>query len=461
MKKVEYSFGGGTGDVFLSMKTKKIYFCYLENDRAEMHGNYGGKQYYSSRSGASGAGFVFADDLFKIEGTYRANITYLSEAWPTEIFGVKIMLPTEGLDANHRPAVALLDGVLVFMTSPEEIVSILTGAIPGEDLKKVSYRYLNHNGEISKFEIGWVGWNCYAPRDGRPHNLPYPFESFVSTMGLVKKVPQEGNLHRMDFPADSDWETVSFWDLPGEIEKRPVSIFDGYKQSFIERKMSLTKSEIGLVRLGSFGLPVEKIDGELFPQDQQRSFRSGWNTQGFGAYHFAYKRVGDNGTKVYAVLEVVPGQVSEKYSVLGESSMEYELLIENVIEWFNHPIEYWVEKMKVELTKKIRSEFLNSTRWDSRRQMAKVRELLMANPEIKFCIQDSLDTGNCEPGTKEWMARFDITEPQTGKQLLEHKKFEEMLGNARFRAVILHKLYEEVITTTGRVRNFEDIEEED
>ncbi len=393
------------------MRTKKMYFCYNGADLTELHRLYGGKQYYSSRSGASGAGYFLPqeNDLLHVPGGYRAHITHLSEAWPAEMFGLNVMVPVEGVGYNS-PAVIRKNKIIYFLNNPEDVFEALLGNLPnGNDrFHLVEYRYLSRNGEIEKFSIPWNGGYSYD-RNNRPANLPYSFEEFASLMGVV---PSD------IYPAETLEESVYF----------------------IEGKMHLKKTEIGLARIGYFGLPVEKIEGELFPQEGPRNFYSGWATQGFGSYQFAWKRV-SNGEKVYAVIQAVPGQLNEKYSLLGDKAMEYEFLCENVLEWFSQPVEYWVEKMEGELTKKIRSEFLNSARWDESQQIAKVRELLTANPEAIFMIEDSLVVGNCRPGTESWMESFGIKEPMTSQQFLDHKRFEDMLQNSRFRAVILKKLF--------------------
>ena len=427
MKKIEYSFGSGTGTIFVAMRAKKIYFCLNSKDREELHRIYGGKQYYWSRSGASGAGFLTPkeNDLLEVTGHYRAGITHLSEAYPTEMFGVNIMFSVEGIDLYKSPVVAEKNGI-IYLLNEEQAVSALMGGLPEEYRHEISYKYLTRNGEVRNFNIPWVGDGAFNSRNNRPCYLPYTFEEFAQTMGAV--------------PNDI---------YSAEVLKEEVS--------FIERKLYLAKTEAGLARIGHFGLPVEKIDGELFPQDSPRSL-FGWSTQGFGPYQVAWKRVSDGGNKIYAIIQVIPGQLSEKYSLLGDTPMEYELLVENVLGWFSKPVTEWVEEMKSELLRKIRTEFLNSARWDKGLQKEKVRELLEANPETLFEVGDSLAVGNCRPGTESWMKDFGLTEPVTGKQLLEHQKFEDMLKNSRFRAVVINKLYDGAILV-GSHRADEDEEE--
>lgn len=412
MKKVNYSFGGGTGTVLLSMRAKKLFFCYKSEDVMALHELYGGKQYYSSRSGASGAGFLLPleNDLMEITGLYRAGITHLTEVWPNVMFGQRIMVPAEGISPGS-PAVVEKNSVLFFLTSDEEVIDALMGKLP-ENNHEVEYRYLTDTGEVTKFSFQWngnVGYKYYA--GGKSHRplLGYEFEEYIQA--LVEWVP----------------------------EKTVLASEDAF--SFIEKKMRLKNSKLGKVRTGYFDLPVEKIEGDLFPQDNLRTFSHGWMTQGFGPYKFAYKRVG-GGNKVYAMIEAVPAEINDKYSLLDSQPMEYELLVENVLEWFSKPLENWVEEMKGELLRKIRNEFINTSRWSVTEAKAKVQELLQGCASgTVFVIQDSLDTGNCVPGTESFMESYGLTEGMTCQQIFEHKKFEEMLENGRFRAVILSKLF--------------------
>lgn len=403
MARINYSFGSGTCDVFISLKTGKI-----SSNYTEMHALYGGKQYYSSRSGASGAGFFVPiaeqNDLLKLPG-YRAGITYLSEAWPETVLGTKIMVPVEGIE--HYPAVAEKDGRLFFLTSASQVLLALQGQLPN-DFNKVNYKYLNENFEEEIFTVEWAG-NMGEERNGSPRGLPYSFEEFVSL----------------------------FLQLPNNIAK-----ISEQKIGFIEQKMNLQLTEDGrIVQTGYLGLPKEVVEGELFPETP-RSWAHNWVTQSFSKYEFVYKRV-SSGNKVYAIIQAIPEEINKKYSILGPDYMEYELIVENVAEWFSKPIEEWVEQLKAGLTTKIRNQFVDTSRWSIPQAKNKVRELLQqCSDKTLFVTQDSLDTGNCLPGTENFMQSYGLENGMTCNQILKHKKFEEMIDNGRFRAVIIYKLYD-------------------
>ena len=81
MKRIKVGFWGGLSDVLFSTKDGRFYFYEIESE--EVHCKYGGQQYYVSRSGMSGAGFLLPKDenndiiLF---GTYRVDIKGTEQA---------------------------------------------------------------------------------------------------------------------------------------------------------------------------------------------------------------------------------------------------------------------------------------------------------------------------------------------------------------------------------------------
>ena len=61
MKKdrIDVDFGGGYDSIIYSVKENRFYS--YEQETEEVHSRYAGRQYYSSRSGMSGAGFLEVD----------------------------------------------------------------------------------------------------------------------------------------------------------------------------------------------------------------------------------------------------------------------------------------------------------------------------------------------------------------------------------------------------------------
>jgi hypothetical protein len=124
--------------------------------------------------------------------------------------------------------------------------------------------------------------------------------------------------------------------------------------------------------------------------------------------------------------------------------MEYEQNF-SIFEWFSRPVEEQIADMRNSLFIKVKNEHLNTVRWGIDQQISKTIEMLEQNPEVQLFIQDSVDSGNCVPGTENFMDQFSLKDGMTCKEILEHKRFGDMLQNGRFRAVVLNKFIVNVI----------------
>lgn len=128
-QRIDYSFGGGSDTVFYSIKLNDLFSA--EFHREQLHALYGGKQYYSSRSGYSGKGFLEPNenDLIKF-GTYRVDCKhkdrfYLPVSFSDfgEIGGYAPIVSHGGINLN-KPFV-LTDGVRVAFSRYNDVLRIL------------------------------------------------------------------------------------------------------------------------------------------------------------------------------------------------------------------------------------------------------------------------------------------------------------------------------------------------
>lgn len=76
-KRIEVSWGGGSNTLLLSLATATLYS--YEDDCEVVHKRYGGKCYYSSRSGMSGAGYLIPE-----EGEMGVNDLFFPFAFRTD-----------------------------------------------------------------------------------------------------------------------------------------------------------------------------------------------------------------------------------------------------------------------------------------------------------------------------------------------------------------------------------------
>jgi hypothetical protein len=125
-KRIECSFGGGSDTPILDLQQGILYS--YELNRAELHNKFGGMQYYSSRSGLSGAGFIpltNTNSLVKF-GWYRTDIFRYEqhrELITDNIWGYAPIKSHGGID--HTKPVVLTDGTKVAFVNESEIVSVL------------------------------------------------------------------------------------------------------------------------------------------------------------------------------------------------------------------------------------------------------------------------------------------------------------------------------------------------
>ena len=180
------------------------------------------------------------------------------------------------------------------------------------------------------------------------------------------------------------------------------------------------------------------IKWESNPRDIIGEILFGWKHEGGGLYW----RRRTNDVQVFAEVRR-NGFAGGKYAVEGQTA-EFIDFEENfsVLEWFSKTTEEWKKYFQAKLTAKARQEFVYA-----RQQLAgqmDIRAQMEANPEAKICIQDSLDCGNCRPGTDDFVRRYgvelDLCGCTTVAKLLKNKSIDEMLKNFSFTRVVSTKL---------------------
>ena len=172
------------------------------------------------------------------------------------------------------------------------------------------------------------------------------------------------------------------------------------------------------------------------PRDIEGEIVQGWNGAGDGLYW----RRGFHG--VQAFMEIKRSELNGgKYVVEGETSefVDYEQDF-SVLEWFSKELDEWKEYFHSKLLKKTRQDYV----YARQRSGIDTRRLMEENREARICIQDSLDVGNCRPGTDDFIKRYGIKTDNDGcatiGSLLDNEHIDEMLKNFSFQKVIHYKL---------------------
>lgn len=419
-QKVRLSYGGGSDTPILSLSSNKFYL--YGKDREVLHTTYGGRQYYESRSGASGAGFLQPsageNDLI-VFGYYRtdarseqhmetvgyyhpSNANSWDDARP--IFGYAPIDYRAGSFGNG-PFV-LSDGETVAFTWERDVLDTL------KDWNKV-----------------------------REEAVEKPFVVYdPSSADAVTLTLRLSNPHKIRGVNPLRFFDLRSWRTSGEVRNDLVDSRVSVSQ------MNLVKAEqlgfdggihhesVWLHRnqLGVFDAKLEidplKVKGEIV---------DGWAGDGRG---LVWNR---RGFVIRAILEVRLDILTRalglhfEWDETAPEWMEFEEDIP-VTEWFSLKPEERRNRLMVKLCNKVLKEA--EAKLARQGQMEILKSLMQSHPMLPISISDSLESGNCRPGTERFLEEFKLPEETTIGELLRNEKFDEMFDRSEFRKVIAHAL---------------------
>lgn len=417
--KIQCSYGGGSETVLLSLAQNK-FFGY-EKDADELHARYGGKMYYTSGSGLSGAGFLQPEagqnDLVEF-GWYRTDcrgeqsmmtVGQYSGGYNVKpIFGYAPITSHGGIQTN-RPFV-LTDGETVAFLTRWDVVDAL------KDWNKI---------RVAAIEKPFT---VFDPRTAKDH-------------GLILRLYNPNHLTGVN--------ALRFFDLrqwrpsdenPAADLHDPRKVCEVLRLTAVERiffsgtrQIWLHKNSVGIFDR-AFDTDPLTITGEI---------HDGWMGDGAG---LVWRR---NDLDVYALLEIPWAKLADidaKFAFEGDTAwIEFEENIP-VVEWFSLNETARRDRLMAGILTKA-----ENTLEAHERELAYAAEmlamsealmsLLQANRELVVSLTDSYAAGNCKPGTERFCKLFGITDESVSiGQLLEHRKFSLMLANERFEAVLWHVL---------------------
>ena len=167
-----------------------------------------------------------------------------------------------------------------------------------------------------------------------------------------------------------------------------------------------------------------------------RGLENGIDMKGWETYKdMVYTSFGD---KIYSWIVVKNTDLNPKFNKL-EEFQDYEKVISKK-EWEEYGEEYWYSYLREHAYNKSVKDYLNVYRRDRKKQIEEAQNYLVNNPDKKFFVDDSLNVWNCLPGTESFVERYNLKNGITAKELLEHKKIDEMLERNEFRKIILSKV---------------------
>ncbi len=386
------------------MKQKR-FFSY-EKNREEVHELFGGKDYYTSRSGDSGSGWINEPNDHIQFGIYRTDardqqykkVVHVLENGK-EIFGYMPIISHGGMDREEP--IVLTDGTMVV--------------------------FLPHDPElVIKTLVNWGCWKNNLYED-RGYNIP--------KVSVIEDTLYDLNGKKKEIK----WALINFgfYGLRAtrfiDLRQYRHQIPDG-NDNILMKKLSIFKVPEKEVWLHSNrdGVFDEKYEND--PRKTKGIF-SGWESLGNGIF---FKR---KNSQIECFIETKRSEYANgKWWIENELSewIDFEQNF-SVIEFFSKTEEKISEILHEGLRKKAQQDYL----YARKRAGLDLLRIMKEHPETYICIQDSLDTGNCLPGTESFMNEMNIKVNETGikiQSLLENVNISKMIKNFNFQKVIYMKL---------------------
>ena len=353
MKRLTLSWGAGFSSHFIDLKNKKVH---VYSGNAELHEEFGGTCYYTSRSGASGEGFITKnlDNILEI-GSYR-------KCWEQD-FGQSI---------NN-----------VYVLYPED-----SGPVVVTDLKN----------RCAFFPAEWD--NQYWVNELINGIRGFQDLDFQTKKIFYYKNPSKKDYFEIQFYNPNNEGGINlerFIEIPGDT-KADEGIFTD-RETFLTKALNLRESKDW--PLYCFIHPKTGLIKDIFSDPYvypEENLNYGWKSCGEGIF---CKRENE------VINSFIERERPNNLKCEGLSDFcEYEKVF-NVFEWNSPEAKIILENA---LLKKMREDYLYARRASGR----EILNQMIRNPETSICIQDSLDAGNCMPGTMSFINRFDVKVNEKG-----------------------------------------------
>jgi hypothetical protein len=427
-KRMELKFGGGMSDVVYSLKERKLYN--YEEDSQLLEAEYGGMQYYTSRSGNSGAGYLNFEqgenDLLKMS-TYRSDVAHPgdfiyhgeesvyndSEVETNENY---IFIPTishGGIDRN-APIIFVSKRYdygqkIAFMRFHRDITGLLE-AFKALEFTEMETEYYRSGDGHTKYH----GYNIVK------HTFKWKFHNENNFRGI--NALSFLNIQEMIEPPKQEEKFILQTLNLTSVEKTEVCLKtykDVVTTAYLHRNYSgfydqfITEDEL----LNSNG---ELVD----------SWQVG---QGWKINKFFYKRFGNT---IRMMKEVNLQDYSDGKYFIERKFMEYELDI-SIFDFYEAQHEDWNKELERQLLRKIRNEWVWERSEEKKTFISQnIKEVLEKNPNQVINLDDSVQTGNCPVGTREFINQFSLKKEMTFGELINSDHFEEFKKNRDFIKVI-------------------------
>lgn len=415
-KKIEVNWGGGTSDMFLLIEdgTPKVINYRWEKDQNILHDLRGGKVYYQSRTGASGAGYIRGyGDLVPL-GKYRPDTTY-NDHYFFESVGktpdgedIMVAVPSflhYGREASGFPSVIKVGYTLVYCDFKENFAGIVKDLLTGKDLSdKFRIRGVDYNNchKTLRREFSCLdeeGGHCQEEVEIEFYNLwlghsPNPWEFFREEL---HKFRASGTYERM-------FQLLSVERLEDGTFVRTFRVDD--------------------VRYSGAVLDGNPLEGDLI---------AGWERVDDDIIVRYYDNSNEVHIVAYEEASTAYRKVAERFARrIGEG----EDFVEDFLDWISGEyVEYEMKVSKVlyaldpgeaiaELRKGLARKVRDDIAYFARQRIDELdeKDLLESVPDdLVVTFDDSLEAGNCRPGTEDFVQEhFPGQSETTAKELKKY-----------------------------------------
>lgn len=404
--KYEVSWGSGSSDLFLQIENKKLVILDYEYDTNRLHELCGGYNYYSSRSGASGAGYFTNLGSLLPLGTYRTdtvhndwqcflpigkiNNTVVSVAIPYESH----LRDKDNLLNYSSPTIIKFGTTVVYCDFYRNFIDLLSLILSGEDLpdkyelKKDGYIYpCRGHHTMTKIFSKINVWN--APVEDL---VTLEFYNFCS----MEKTP-------------NPWEFLS-----GDLSEYSASTSEEVMYRLLGVEQLTDDTFARVLRFDTRSFRGSLIHGDPLETGE---LTAGWKRLADDVIIRYYDKSNSVHLVSYELAKVAyekmvrrlayrlgEGDEFIKYVSNSESKyVEYELEIPKVL-WLIDQNGRLAELRKG-LAAKVRKDVYGRARsWIDHVNDKAILEV--APDDFIITIEDSLDAGNCLPGTERFISEY-------------------------------------------------------
>lgn len=396
MKKMDLGWGDGTHSVLLDIK-KGCLRRYVGDEVEQIHRDYGGENYYRSRSGWTGAGWIPASPTLRLVGTYRPDICIPQvpnwEYVPETLPGYKILVPV--------------------VDKPEEWPAIIQQSdIPLEGPRT----YLLPLSLVSLFLTGYDGG--LEEREFVFRTIPEPSEEPKQRERVFRAI-----IH-------PEYKSMRYRKALVALYHREIR-FEISPENLDEMAQNRFWSRLGLHRLNNGNHYYKVANGVCWAAYTQEQLSTSEGLQEASPQNVHFLR-----PNVY-IQESGRDLVAVGVFTFDGQEVEYEIEIDSndfarAVGPYNSTL---FERLETAAREKYEKQVLDA-RISTMREMSaeEISAMCEEHGDTEITLQDSLAAGNCEPGTRGFSEKY-----FSGRESVKVSELARFLSVSAVRSVLERK----------------------